>query len=608
MLKVRLSRLIVLFLIIWVIGCVGKNSNLSKKPVTGYRELNLEENKSPKEEDNAKNEEQRTPISQVSRLQFENCRQAAEQGDVRAQFELACMYLNGSGVIKNELEAAKWFRKAAERGEPSSQFNLGLMYLKGIGVLRDHANAAKWFRKAAEQGHVRAQYNLGVRYSKGEGVSKNYSESFKWFQKAAEQGHPYAQYVVGGMYSKGYGVPQDNAQAAKWYSKAAMQGNVSAQRNLGFMYLKGDKIPKNYAKAEKWLSKAAEQGDELASRYLDAVILMGSEFPEWDYLGYSDNFHTLAHPNDIRRDGNLIYFWVIWVPVKETQSNIKSTKMCWVGDCAKSKWALVCQYEFGPNNKLLDTYSPKAPEERMEPVIPGTVSQTTLRYACSKVQKEALEREKPKEAGVSFGTGWPVAGGYVVTNNHVVSDHKNISLILTDGTRISAQVAVSDKSNDLALLKPENAKHLPPAIPLSSSPVKIGAAVLTMGYPHPDILGSKPKLTEGVVSAESGLGDDPRVLQISVPVQAGNSGGPLINMEGEVVGVVMAKLNAVKMLKWTGDFPQNVNYAIKVPYVTGLLSSARVKHSIKTLNMKQVKSIEDIAAQITDSILLVVAE
>jgi S1-C subfamily serine protease len=142
------------------------------------------------------------------------------------------------------------------------------------------------------------------------------------------------------------------------------------------------------------------------------------------------------------------------------------------------------------------------------------------------------------------------------------------------------------------LLQPEDVKLLPPALPLSSSPVKTGAAVLTMGYPHPDLLGSKPKLTEGVVSATSGVGDDPRVLQISVPVQAGNSGGPLINMEGEVVGVVMAKLNAVKMLKWTGDLPQNVNYAIKIPYLTVLLSSAPPNHSIKTLNMKQVKSIE----------------
>lgn len=111
-----------------------------------------------------------------------------------------------------------------------------------------------------------------------------------------------------------------------------------------------------------------------------------------------------------------------------------------------------------------------------------------------------------------------------------------------------------------------------------------------------------------IVSAASGAGDDPRILQISVPVQAGNSGGPLINSEGEVVGVVMGKVDAVKMLKWTGDLPQNVNYAIKIPYLTGLLSSAPPNQSIKTLNIKQVKSIEDIAAQISDSILLVVAE
>ncbi len=279
-----------------------------------------------------------------------------------------------------------------------------------------------------------------------------------------------------------------------------------------------------------------------------------------------------------------------------------------VADCAKGTRGLAGYYEYGTADRLLESYSIDPSEIKMEPAIPGTIGDTVLSYICSHSENESGENRKVENKKISFGTGWPSAAGLVVTNNHVVSGHENISLIRTNGKRIAATVILRDESNDLALLQPKDLKFLPGALPLSESTTRTGASVLTMGYPHPDIMGSKPKLTEGIVSATCGAGDDPRVLQISVPVQAGNSGGPLLNMRGEVVGVVMGKLNAVKMFKWTGDLPQNVNYAIKILYLRGLLSSAPSRRVIKEVNMKNSKTIEDIASKIRDSILLVVAE
>ena len=149
---------------------------------------------------------------------------------------------------------------------------------------------------------------------------------------------------------------------------------------------------------------------------------------------------------------------------------------------------------------------------------------------------------------------------------------------------------------------------MPDALPLSNSVAKTGAKVFTIGYPHPDIMGQKAKLSEGIINADTGYMDDARTLQISVPIQSGNSGGPLLNMNGEVVGIVTSKLSAVKMFKWTGDLPQNVNYAIKISYLNALLNSIKQQSSrIKVLPTKQA-DLESLATRIQNSMILIIAE
>ncbi len=205
------------------------------------------------------------------------------------------------------------------------------------------------------------------------------------------------------------------------------------------------------------------------------------------------------------------------------------------------------------------------------------------------------------------GTGWPTSSGYVVTNYHVVHDNKDVLLIRQDGVEIPATVAVRDRANDLALLRPTNLDKLPPALPLATVPVGAGASVFTIGYPYPDIMGVKSRLTDGVVSAIFGVRDDPRYLQISVPLHPGNSGGPLLNMNGEIVGVVTSKLSALVMLKVTGDLPENVSYALKIPYVKVLLESVSALVSHGVLPVKK-GTMEVLAKRISNSVLMVVAK
>lgn len=223
----------------------------------------------------------------------------------------------------------------------------------------------------------------------------------------------------------------------------------------------------------------------------------------------------------------------------------------------------------------------------------------------SKIYKKPVG--EAKEA--SFGTGWLCATGFVVTNHHVVKGYKKITLIRTDGVRIPASVVLSDRLNDLALLRADKSSLRDIySIPLARERVRIGANVFTIGYPHPDVMGVKPKLTDGVISAVTGLGDDPRTYQITVPVQAGNSGGPLLNMKGEVIGVVTSKLSAVEIFKWTGDLPQNVNYAVKVPYLKALLDSVRSHDSRITRLPRKPGTLEELAARIQNSVMMVIAE
>ena len=99
---------------------------------------------------------------------------------------LGVIYDAGTGVLRNEGQAAMWYRKAAEQGLTSAQFNLGKMYNDGQGVPQDYRQAVAWFRKAAEQGEASAQFNLGMMYSAGNGVRKDDVEAHKWRSLAAD--------------------------------------------------------------------------------------------------------------------------------------------------------------------------------------------------------------------------------------------------------------------------------------------------------------------------------------------------------------------------------------------------------------------------------------
>jgi S1-C subfamily serine protease len=173
------------------------------------------------------------------------------------------------------------------------------------------------------------------------------------------------------------------------------------------------------------------------------------------------------------------------------------------------------------------------------------------------------------------GTGFCVnAEGYFVTNHHVIENALEIRA-RSPTEDYPLRHVFSDPSNDLALLKgTESCSRV--AVFRSGAQAQPGESVVVIGYPLNGLLGSSPQVTTGNVSSLIGIGDDTRGLQFTAPVQRGNSGGPLLDADGAVVGVVSAKLDVARIHALTGDIPQNVNFAIKSAVVRSFLEAIGV--------------------------------
>jgi S1-C subfamily serine protease len=177
------------------------------------------------------------------------------------------------------------------------------------------------------------------------------------------------------------------------------------------------------------------------------------------------------------------------------------------------------------------------------------------------------------------GTGFVIdTSGSVVTNYHVVQQCAAVSFLLNGGDSTSATVVASDPMNDLALLR-VGEKSKPAAVFQDPEHLRAGDDIIVFGYPLLGQLSSAGNLTRGSVSALSGLRDDTRYFQMSAPIQLGNSGGPVLNHQGRVIGIVTSKLNAARELKQTGDISQNVNFALKAAVLRTFLDSNNVNYS-----------------------------
>lgn len=182
----------------------------------------------------------------------------------------------------------------------------------------------------------------------------------------------------------------------------------------------------------------------------------------------------------------------------------------------------------------------------------------------------------PSSSKGASGTGFFITRqGHILTNAHVVNGCKSITVQQPGGTEAAATAVASDKTNDLALLL---TSADPPAVAVlrGGRPIRPGEPVVAYGFPLPGRMSSSGVLTNGSVNALTGSGDDTRYLQTSAQIQPGNSGGPLLDMTGAVVGVTSKSLSTNNAARRYGGTPQNVNYAIKTEVIRTFLATTGV--------------------------------
>lgn len=206
----------------------------------------------------------------------------------------------------------------------------------------------------------------------------------------------------------------------------------------------------------------------------------------------------------------------------------------------------------------------------------------------------------PNETNViATGTGFLISNdGMFVTNYHVIEGAREVKAYFPFlDKELIASVIMNDKINDISLLKINefeeinfNIESLPYGFGKASD-VKLGDEIYTIGYPIQDVLGTTPKYTTGVISSKNGLDNDPRCFQISAQIQPGSSGSPLFDQYGNIIGIVVATLNADYLYRSHNSLPQDVNYAIKYDYINNIIDMLPTRISTKSIVDKNADNV-----------------
>lgn len=447
-------------------------------------------------------------------------KQAAEQRHARACGLLGLCYIEGLAVDKDYSAAVMWFKRALEMNDTAAAVGMAMCYENGWGIRKDEAEAFKLYRQAAREDDVYAQVALSRCYATGMGTERKPVEAFAWIKIAAEAGDARARFLLATHYEDGFGTSRNPIQAAHLYRGLAEEGYATAQLAYAGLCFRGEGIARDYAEGAKWLQRAAGQGNVKAQQGMAAIHVRGEGVPRNLVIAYA------------------------WASLAAAQGADESLK-------------------------LLNDIEKRMTREQI------AEAQRMAAEFCSRVAEDdgadGAEVTAERSNRYCSGSGFFVTkDGYFVTNYHVIEDARRITVKTVEGV-YEAEVVRVDVANDLAVLKLSGTFT---AIPVrGSGSVRLADRVATVGFPNPRLQGVSPKYSSGEVAALTGAGDDPRYMQISVPVQPGNSGGALVDASGCVVGVVAARLNEQRAVKQTGASPQNVNYAVKASILLNLLEA-----------------------------------
>jgi len=331
-------------------------------------------------------------------------------------------------------------------------------------------------------------------------------------------------------------------------------------------------------------------------------IEVQSDTVNWIYLGKNNDGEFYTDTLSIRHRDGLIHVWekAIFSGNQNEFMKYREGKLVsfalfdYVINCTAhtETWATAIFKDAG--GAVIDYVEREPSKWILNEAAPGSLSDVLINTACTAASelpaKSAVAANSPPQL-ISSGSGFFVnTNGTLLTNQHVVDGCTTLKI--RDSEKLVHDVALvaTDTKNDLALLQTTESVTIPAATFRANNPAEAGEDVVALGYPLAGVLASEVNVSFGYVSATAGLADDTGKLQISAPVQPGNSGGPLLDQSGNLIGVVVAKLDAIKIAKAIGDIPQNVNFAVKGEVAQMFLKSHKVKFRTGTQAKKLKKT------------------
>jgi|APGre2960657444_1045066.scaffolds.fasta_scaffold04758_3 hypothetical protein len=451
---------------------------------------------------------------------FKLLRKAQDEFHPRAYGLLARCYMFGVGTSKDEHKAVDALRRGATYDDPECLEWLGNIFLKGsAGQQRSLAEALHYLERATKKGAVDSYRPLHEVYRE---MGDNRA-ALNTLKSGAEVGSVDCRILLGMAYGLGtLGESVDEARALPHYLIAAEAGNDVAKYFAAELLIKGQEVPKDLTKGIRYLKSAAASNVYGAQHLLALLYAQGQGVPQ---------------------DASQAYFW--------------------------ANLAASLNADDDDYGKLRDSLAGKLASAELTKVQ-GQCRTWLSRKASDDTKDEASSGGGGSGSGIIF-----TADGLVLTNHHVTAAGSSYTIITSDGQEIPATIVAQDADLDVAVLRLRTrfvsaSFRTPPPI-ISSGKARSGEKVFTVGHPLAGLLSSEAKYNEGTISALSGMKDDLHLMQISVPIQPGNSGGPLANARGEVVGLIVSTINGSALLKQNNIMAQNINFAIKADPIRGFL-------------------------------------
>lgn len=530
--------------------------------------------------------------------------QAATDGDYDAQIDLAKTYLIGYNVKPDIKESEKWLAQAytndpqsasadiktvINRASSTAQMLIALWFYSDAGDHRSYADAFTWFLVSANNQNAVSQYMLATMYEAGKGVTVDIGNALKFYGESASQGYAPAQNDLGVIFQNGQGVPRNYAIAFKLISAAANQGLVIAQTNLCRNYIYGYGTSRDMIQAYKWCNLAASQGDQDASKELDALQNQMSQ--RQIALAQKLSIEWVAQPSsaaDIQNSNEDQHHQhgQFSEKVKAAQTLLISVGYnIGVADGVLGPRTVHAILDFEAKHGLTQ-------DGQVSDALIALLAQADSQRKGSNRIGAVSNRLAHKLHLVATGTGFYVtSSGYMITNAHVVNGCAEMRFSYEGGTQ-TPTIMATDKIDDLALLKASNPQEKY-AIFRDGAGITAGDSITVLGYPLPGILSGELTVTNGLINALGGVEGRVTQFQFSAPIQPGNSGGPILDSHGHLVGITEAKLGDIWSAQATGNIPENVNFGINENTIRAFLDANSVTYQLSSTT-STVTAVEDV--------------